>query len=41
MNDFEVVDIKDEHFEQIVKMIAKFGVPTGADHFENVEKLYV
>ncbi|MEM3660603.1 MAG: hypothetical protein QXU11_09360 [Thermoproteota archaeon] len=26
MNDFEVVNIKDEHFEQIVKMIAKFGV---------------
>lgn len=39
INNFEIIDIKDEHFEQIFKMIAKFGVPTEAEHYESVEKL--
>ncbi|MGB9718912.1 MAG: GNAT family N-acetyltransferase [Thermoproteota archaeon] len=39
INEVEIIDVKDEHLEQIIKMIAKFGVPSGADHYKSVEKL--
>jgi hypothetical protein len=39
MNEVVIINIKEEHLEQIVRMIVKFGVPLGADHYRSVEKL--
>jgi len=34
-----IVKMKNEHLEQIILAITKFGIPKGADHFSSTEEL--
>ncbi|GEM_PF-4825697 len=41
MNGVVIIDIKEEHLEQIVRMIVKFGVPTIMEAWRSSKSIWM